>query len=143
MSSQQNGSQSDLRTGQDPTTAYKQSPSQSQLRSGIDDHDHGLSEDWLERPLHELACNDAEVRAFLKDYAQCKDCRLDELLESMAAYSYFEPPSNVQYWAPRNLPTRGQGLEPLGESQKPTFSQALGQLRISLQKGEPGCARFW
>lgn len=46
----------------------------------------------------------AELRAFLQDHAQGKDCRLKELLQSLAACSYFKPTSNVLYWAARNPP---------------------------------------
>lgn len=100
------------------------------------------SDDWLQQQLRDLGPRGANLRAFLADYAQCKNSRSEELLRSMVAYSYFEPPSNFQYWAPRTMSPSSQDLERHNVS-SPTFSQALDQFRIFLQKGDPGCARFW
>lgn len=94
------------------------------------------SEDWLQQQLRKLVPEEPTLNAFLADYAQCKDCRLEELLHKMVACSSFKPPSSFQYWAPRKISVSSQELGP-------TFSEALDQLRVFLQSGGPGCARFW
>ncbi|KAL9036421.1 MAG: hypothetical protein Q9180_004312 [Flavoplaca navasiana] len=60
----------------------------------------------------------------------------------MVASSYFEPPSTIQYWAPRNVLSNGRDLEGPDTLQSPTFSQALNQFRLFLRQGDSGCARF-
>ena len=101
------------------------------------------TEDWFQQKFHEQGPKDANLRAFLVDYAQCKNSRLEGLFQSMVACNYFEPPSTTQYWAPRNVLSNGQGLEGPDTSKSPTFSQALNQFRLFLRQGDPGCARFW
>lgn len=108
--------------------------------SGDNDFHDRAGKDFLEQQLCELACANAEIRVFLKDYAQCKDFPAEELFLRMVACSYFEPPSTVQYWAPKYVRQGMQGS--VGNSKKITFSQGLDQFRIFLQKGETGCARF-
>ncbi|KAL8896890.1 MAG: hypothetical protein Q9192_002854 [Flavoplaca navasiana] len=108
----------------------------------LSDLDFNVAEMTFQK-LHEQGPKDANLRAFLVDYAQCKNSRLEGLFQSMVACSYFEPPSTTQYWAPRNVLSNGQDLEGLDTSKSPTFSQALNQFRLFLRQGDPGCVRFW
>ena len=99
------------------------------------------SEDWLQQELRNFGRNDARLRTFLADYDQCKNARREGLFQSMVAASYFEPPSSSYYWGPTNI--IGGDTERSQSSKSPTFSQALDQFRAFLQRGKPGCARFW
>lgn len=101
------------------------------------------NEDWFQQIILEQSPKDANLRAFLVNYAQCENSRLEGLFHSMVACSYFEPPSTFRYWAPRNVLSNGRDLEGPNTSKSPTFSQALNQFRRFLQQGDAGCARFW
>ena len=101
------------------------------------------NEDWFQQKIQKQGPKDANLLAFLVDYAQCKNSRLEGLFHSMVACSCFEPPSTFQYWPPRNVLSNGRDLERPSTPKSPTFSQALNQFRLFLGQGDPGCARFW
>jgi len=95
-------------------------------------------DDELVRRLRCRARNSSEIRAFLRNYSQCKNRSSNRLFESMLSYSLFESPR--LFWPLSLITPTTSGTE---GPEAQTFSSDLETLRPALRMGNRESVRFW
>ena len=101
-------------------------------------------DDDLERRLRrDDAETDPEVRAFLRDYSQCKRSTVSTLLPLMFGLIIFEPPHTFEKFEVAPLPELETKQDELRFGGNESLARWLRVLRTKIVDGSERCLRIW